>query len=165
MKKIVLILTIIFVFKAVVFANDENFSLGYWKIDVDKYMVEYDKKLKVRAYDKKRKNMMKMFRTMTLKALKNSVIEIKNDSVVFYQVKKDNVIKGKQTKLNNEMVEFKPEVDSKSKGITSIKKLSNELIEFKNNKRDFCLIKMTSEGAKIKIAEIKSLKKEPVKKE
>ncbi|PCJ56401.1 MAG: hypothetical protein COA79_19065 [Planctomycetota bacterium] len=122
-------------------------------------MKEYDKKMTASNSDEKKLKMMKMFRGMTLFALKNTVIEIKLDGVTTYQVNKDTVVAGKFIVKNSGLIIFKPDEDKKKKGNSIIKKLVKESIELKQGKNTLILAKMNTKDAKAKIAEIKSKKK------
>ncbi|PCJ61277.1 MAG: hypothetical protein COA79_06770 [Planctomycetota bacterium] len=164
MKTTVFIFMILIITKTTMFGNEVNFSLGYWKIDVDAYMKEYDKKMTASKNNKKKLKMLKMFRGMALHSVNNTIYEIREDRYITYQKNKDKVVLGKIIKVSAKMIEFKPGEDKKKKGNVKFVKQSDDSIEFKWGKVKFNLIRMNSKDAKDKIVEIKSKEKAETKK-
>ncbi|PCJ56903.1 MAG: hypothetical protein COA79_17345 [Planctomycetota bacterium] len=156
MRKMILVCLVLFISSTSLYAQENNFSLGYWKIDVDTYMIEYDKK---RAISGKNKKNLKLFRAITILSLENTVIEIKKDRLITYHVNTDKIVIGKQTKLDKDQIEFNADKDIKKREKTILKKINDNSMEYKKINRTFTLIKMKTKDAKLKIIEIKAKKK------
>ncbi|PCJ57828.1 MAG: hypothetical protein COA79_15205 [Planctomycetota bacterium] len=165
MKSTVLIFMILIITKTAMFANEENFSLGYWTIDAKKYGEHFDKKMNTKNSDEKKKKIFAKYKAIGLKYIKLTVVEIRESKIHFHQgdVKKSTTV-GSFVKVKSDSSEFKPNVDKKKRLNILFKKNDDQSVTYTRGNAVYVLTKMDEEAAKKRIAEFKVMRDKKSKK-